>query len=436
MQHILKPRAIFLCLLVFFSTQYSFSQSTLLKETLLKSRVKTTDSSTVSDIANSLFHNGALDYLKPLRGLLLKDSSAIKKEDFSRYLEHVGQVYSYIGDVDNAALHFWLRSRREKSNKFATNPQAFKAYKQHQLADILNDVGSKNQLLMFNEAHHVPLQRVFVASLLPQLKTLGFNYLALEALGAEVKPGLSLAWFGSFTKDPQMSNLIAYAKSLGFNLVRYEPEYSPGYNRDSLQAENILNVIRKDPKAKIVVLAGYGHMQEGFHFVKRFKPMGTFIKEISNINPVTISLLNFNSYTPFEEELPLYKQLIKTFKPEKPVILTRDYPADASFKEGYDYYVLFPEYGATTARPEWLALNRHYKKLKVKPISHFQLIQAYKSIQGKTNSDIAKDDVPADQCYISNKQLETYLYLFPGSYKIVYRDINYKVIKSFNANIK
>lgn len=433
-----KLRLQSILLSVFFLSLYSetsFSQSTLLRDAL-KSRSKHFDTLNNQDIQASFYNykDGSLNYLKPLTHLLLTDTLGWKREDLMLYHEISGQMYSFIGDVDNAAFSFSLRENLDPISKSKVSKDDVNAFTNHSFKDLLTEIG-QNRVLMFNEAHHIPLQRTFVASLLPQLKSMGFKYLALEALNGDVNSGAPLSSLGYYTRDPQMYNLITYAQILGFDMIRYEPPYFPGYNRDSLQAENIYSVIKKDTDAKVVVLAGYGHIQEGFNRM-RFKPLGTAIKDISGIDPLTINLIDFNQYSSFSSSLKLYKYLIEKFQPRVPTVLKRHYESDVTFREGYDYYMLFPEYGELYHRPEWLSLNSAYKKQKVKMIAGSYLIQAYKSNPKLDFKDLTRSGVPSDQCYNLKEQGVTMLYLFPGEYDIVYRDIDYKIIKVVKVVVK
>ncbi|WP_164121924.1 hypothetical protein [Sphingobacterium sp. xlx-130] len=50
---------------------------------------------------------------------------------------------------------------------------------------------------------------------------------------------------------------------------------------------NLAEVLKTDPKAKILVYAGYDHIHEGT--LTDWKKMAQFFKEFTNIDPLTIS---------------------------------------------------------------------------------------------------------------------------------------------------
>src|SRR5690606_6302236 len=153
--------------------------------------------------------------------------------------------------------------------------------------EILKEA-ARNQIVMFNESHHHPEHRYFVGELLPDLYKLGFRYLALEAF---MKPdSLKIRQFptsnnGFYLRDPVFANLVRHAISIGYTVVDYE---SADSDRESGQAKNLYErTLGKDKEAKVVVLAGYAHIEE--EPVQNRRWMANIFKELSGINPLTIN---------------------------------------------------------------------------------------------------------------------------------------------------
>ena len=158
-----------------------------------------------------------------------------------------------------------------------------------------------HQIVMFNENHFYPAHRIPVYELLPELKNIGYQYLALEALSPGQDSLLNLPNAhpllenGFYTQEQNFSNLIRRAKKIGFEFVAYENN-DPTKDREKSQAENLYNrTFRNNPDAKVVVLAGIDHILE--------KPtssgkewMATVFKKTYAIDPLTISQTHMNSY--------------------------------------------------------------------------------------------------------------------------------------------
>ena len=260
--------------------------------------------------------------------------------------------------------------------------------------------------------------------------------MALEALNGNIDSLNKAYLLGYYTSEPQMFNLIMYAKQLGFKIIKYEPDFFSYKHtpdaRDSIQAENIYNVLKKDAGAKIAVLAGYGHIQERIPN----HTMASILQQISNIDPVTINLIAFNQYTNSPDTKKLFDVISSKLNIDIPYIL--QYKKDFNFYnlKTYDYNVIFPSFDEKNLRPGWMHLNPAYNILKCKAVAPFQLVQAYRDNGARSYDEIIKFDVPADQKCFTIKDKQTNLYLFRGNYFIVYRNADYEVMKFYKRRIK
>ena len=78
-------------------------------------------------------------------------------------------------------------------------------------------------------------------------------------------------------------------------------------------------------------------------------------------------------------------------------------------------------------RPTWLSLNGERKATLIQPTEKMLFfVQAY--YENEYNIDLLNYLVPADQTYIANRDGYYCLYLRKGKYKIVLRDVSYKVL--------
>ncbi|WP_199141916.1 hypothetical protein [Pedobacter sp. ASV12] len=157
------------------------------------------------------------------------------------------------------------------------------------------------QVLMINENHYYPQHRLLVTELLPRLKSLGYTYLALEALEAPndsllnnqgAFPTLNT---GFYTREQNYGNLLREAIKLGFKLVAYE-NTDDKMDREIGQADQLYRrTLAIDPKAKVLVLVGIDHLLEKPTAWGK-KWMATVFKEKYHIDPLTISQTHLNLY--------------------------------------------------------------------------------------------------------------------------------------------
>lgn len=191
-------------------------------------------------------------------------------------------------------------------SKFQINDSISKIIKENSICDIkaLDTIIQKaknHKIIMINENHYYPNHRILISDLLPKLKEIGYNYLALEAINTNQDSVLNLPnayptlKTGFYTNEQNYANLIRKAIELDFKFVSYE-NIEDNKNREIGQADNLYNkTFLIDPNCKVVVLAGIDHILE--------KPttegkewMATIFKNKYNIDPLTISQTHLNIY--------------------------------------------------------------------------------------------------------------------------------------------
>lgn len=191
-------------------------------------------------------------------------------------------------------------------SRFKPNDTVVKTIKEKtvyntQALDTILQEAKKHRIVMINENHFYPNHRILVSDVLEKLKTIGYHYLALEALNTKQDSLLNVPnsyptlETGFYTSEQNFSNLIRKAKALGFQFIAYE-NTDTNQDREVGQAENIYNKsFLIDPNAKVIVLAGIDHILE--------KPtnqgkewMATVFKNKYQIDPLTISQTHLNAY--------------------------------------------------------------------------------------------------------------------------------------------
>lgn len=178
------------------------------------------------------------------------------------------------------------------------------------LTTTLTDSIKNDSFVLFNEAHHKPKHRYLIGSLLKPLYENGFRYLGLEAIYDENtlnKNGFPTLANGFYVRDATMANLIREAKNIGFTVFEYDTE---GSNREIIQAENIYNkTIKKDSNAKVLILAGYSHIDEKGGW------MAEQLNTKYHIDPLTINQTSFSTdVSSSKQDLEIVKDKNPNFK--------------------------------------------------------------------------------------------------------------------------
>lgn len=403
----------------------------------INSKAPVKNDSTYSVFFNS-FKPGAINYLKPLYEGIGWEDRFKKRSGEKNFYDIFAQSLAKVGDYKMAEVY--------SIKGYDPLPDDARKFIRQSVAQI-KDIQSINaatyvagraldaQVLMINEAHDKPVHRAFTYSLLDQLYREGFRYLALEMLNNYGNaPSKELnKMSGFYAEEPVAGELIRRAIALGYTLVPYEDTVLNGHTstqRDSVQAANIFRVLQKDPSAKIIVHAGYGHIAEskpGDSYI----PMALAFKQLSGIDPLTVNQVNFTSGSTWEYGQFFYDELMKKITIDEPVVLLKGRsPYVLIEQQGYDIFVVHPPAVYKNNRPVWLSLNGERREVSVSPQEkNLFMVQAY--YEDEFNTHPLEDIVPADQTYITSDYGYYSLYLKPGKYKIVFRDAGYN-----NLNVR
>ena len=227
---------------------------------------------------------GRLNYLLPVLTLRQHQAEYTAPEQRGGYLQALATFEAMVGETDSAAAH-WAQLGQPAAMVAAPMP----ALATQPAGPLILARARQQRVLMFNEAHTQPRGRYLVGSLLPELRRMGYNYLALEALDAADTVGVRRRGFpvgasGFYVREPTLANLVREARRLGMQVVAYDVF---GADREQNQARNLLvATLGRDPAARVVVLAGHAHIDETAD--SPFKSMARWFRELSGIEPFTI----------------------------------------------------------------------------------------------------------------------------------------------------
>ena len=199
---------------------------------------------------------------------------------------------SFIG-LYKEALQEWDKPRSYKKNISRTDSIDFvKTYKPVEARKYILKKAKEKRVLIFNEAHYNPRNRVFVTSLLKDLKKLGYTYFAAETFSTRPAfkenskfPNLNS---GYYAMEPQFGNLIREANKLNYILYPYE-HFTNGNQpeRETGQAKNLAKLLDSIPNSKLIVYCGFSHIGED-SIANWATPMAAKLKELTGIDPYTI----------------------------------------------------------------------------------------------------------------------------------------------------
>jgi hypothetical protein len=210
------------------------------------------------------------------------------------------------------------------------------------------------RVVMLNEAHNCGQHRAFLREILRGCYEKGFRYLALEDLSDDsinIRGYPRRGESGFYNNEPTFSQALREAHQLGFKLVGYEPEAENQFDREKGQAENIWQILKKDPATKVLVWAGHGHIHENHAPL-----MGSLFKEMSGIDPLTIETTQMREHSKEEFESGYYRAALKKWDREKPfVVLNQDSVfVTPNMKGVVDIQVFFPRTDYTNDYPNWM----------------------------------------------------------------------------------
>ncbi len=290
--------------------------------------------------------------VQSMAGLLLMNASA----EIGNYIDALKYADSLYG---------------QSSTGKPPNVSHLEGYEAVDALDAILGASVGSQIILINEAHHVPQHRAFTYELLKALRRKGFTHFAAETLSEKDtslnQRGYPNRMTGYYTNEPLYGDLVRLALKLGYRVVPYEytGEYTPD-NREQGQAKNLVERILKDsPKAKILVHAGYAHIHESGTLVGA-KTMAQRVKEITGIDPFTIDQTEMTEHSAPEYEHPLYRHLNEKKLISRPTIFRNAKGELSTLVKGkVDATLYHPRSVYRDGRPTWLSLGGDRKPYRL-----------------------------------------------------------------------
>lgn len=351
-------------------------------------------------------------------GLSVADSSSL----FNQYYANQAQA---MGEYDEASrIYGWPRPVDDVVAAGFTNAV--------DAVPVVLAQAHGRRAVFLNESHGQSQTRAANYALLAGLSADGFNVLAMETLSSgpttprdathcssttmldDELParGYAAGNTGYYSSDPVYAEMIREALRLGFRLVAYDNRVADGVPpREQNQAENLACVFKDDPKARLVVIAGFSHIAEGKDFWVPGGAMAARFKTLSGIDPLSV-----------DTTTQLYLDPVKlTFADAgaqaAPVSFALQDAKGANYgTENFDLAIYVPAPAhREDGKPGWLSLGgtRVPNRVEVKACDAISpcVIQARRVGEHE-------DAIPADVCVVAESATACTLFLRPGDYEI------------------
>lgn len=289
------------------------------------------------------------------------------------------------------------------------------------------------QVVMLNEAHHIPQSREFARRLALALHKEGFTYFAAETFAPGVastqKAGYPTHSTGYYSAEPVFGELIRSAVKTGYTLVPYEAEvYKQGGNiadqindRERQQAENLkARIFDKDPSARVFIYVGYSHNLEAPQDQggMQTKWMALRLRELTGIDPLTVDQVGGLRLAEPGSDSAIRKAVLQLKHPQTVSVLkTAQGQLLRLSGQDRDVQVFHPDETLIAGRPNWLyGAGRQAVTVQVPatPGTGRKLMQAFYSSE-------PEQAIPADQVVLNQPGKATLL-LPPGTYRLVVQD--------------
>lgn len=381
-------------------------------------------------------HKGLLAQYQVMRYAYVTDKRPAFRLIFGQY---VSWYQTFIGDYPDAAASFSIKQAALGDDH--PSPLADARWHARPALEAIPELASKYQLVYLNEAHNIPLTRTLTVQLLGKLRKEGFNYFAAETIyQTDTKlqsRGYPTNKSGFYTAEPISAEMVRTALKLGFKVIGYEAlSDATGDAREAEQARNIYkSVFKQDPHARLVVEAGYAHIQKSGEFLSG-SSMAEHLFKLSGINGLSVEQTMLIPHPVKSDDHPDYAAIVKQLHPAEPIVFEDDAGKPWSLRPGYDVSVVFPPQQLRRGRPTWLSIGHLRQPFFV---SGDRCENHYPCMIEARYADEGADAIPADRMVLDPIPLNATLtdrvrqgqgapvgelYLRPGRYNLTIDNAN------------
>jgi hypothetical protein len=404
---------------------------------------------------------------------------------------------SELGLYGEAVRDFPLKARLPGGIALPTPP----AWEAADAVDTITSLAAQRRVVMVNEAHHDAHTRLLTLELLPRLRAIGYTHLAIEALVENNdtlhQRGYPVQTSGTeYLREPVYGQIVREALRLGYVLVPYDPSDSSPQEREQRQARVLYDqVLARDPQSKLLVHAGYAHIDKAPGRLGPTRPMAERLHELAGVDILSVDQTDVREDEPFNEleasravnnavrsnealhgkpqtQLTptvdvrrslrdFYNQLVAQYRPQGPIVLrsTADGTLWSARPRLYDMSVILPPASdrissyardrvvsletdgntfialppaADGHRPDWLALGSRRVSVVIDPELCRRTFPCLVEARFADESDAA---VAADRYVFLERGASNKLWLEPGAYRLRSVDAQGKVLSERSLQV-
>lgn len=365
-------------------------------------------------------------------------------EQLAEPLQNLAEIRTFTGDVLGALVKFdrfeeIIAKINNRPLKSAISLKEVLQLQDSTAEDAITAIvkqAKERQIVILNEAHHIPLHRAFAMKLARELRKIGYEYLACETFDpAPLANGYVTALTGYYSREPMYANFLRDAQKDQWKFVSYEAHVNdPALSNDERlrlrelgQANNLIdNIFSKDPKAKVFIYLGYGHGSKK----SKLKPeteyvfMAEHLKRLTGIDALSIDQATMYAHANPNVEHPLYRAALKKNTAGKAFVLKSSknvYQVFGDYEGSLDMQIVHPSYSVNpkSRRVEWLTslagLIPRDIPVELLPVLGRRLIYA-------RDRHVGADAVPLDVILVEAGKPIPKLILPSGEFRFSYGD--------------
>ncbi|MET0330543.1 MAG: hypothetical protein ABW154_03860 [Dyella sp.] len=334
-------------------------------------------------------------------------------------LQLLASVEAELGLYAQAVQHFPIDNRDHRQLSEIDSSQ----WRATDAVETITSLARDRRVVMLNEAHHDAATRLLTLALLPRLRAAGFTHFAVEALNASdhqlMQRGYPIEASGSeYLHEPIYGELVRTAIKLGFVVVAYDSEAQHMDQRESEQARHLYQqVLKGNPSARLLVHAGYAHIDKAVGRLGAVEPMAAVLQRLSGLEVLSIDQIQLRAIQG-RHESPLYRHVIENYRPSGPIVLlNRDDGRPWSMNPTrHDANVILPWRSVDQdSRPDWLSLGGQRVR---RPIDSGECREQTPCLIEARYAGETRDAIAADRYVFLKPNSHADLYLKPGRYQL------------------
>jgi hypothetical protein len=365
--------------------------------------------------------------------------------------QYLSWFQTWIGDYDGAVRSFSIAQPLQPDDGASPLVGAWHA---RPADETILELAKERKAVFFNEAHSAPITRTLTVELLARLRAQGFTHFAAETLYTKQvdglrKRGYPVAQDGFYTQEPIYGEMVRAALKLGYTVVAYDAEDAGlGDARERGGAQALYDqVFKRNPDARLVVDAGFSHIQKTGVYLGG-SSMATFFKKISGIDPLAVEQTMLIQHARADQDHPYYREVMHSSHPAVPFVYVNDAGKPWTLKPNlYDVSVFFPPAEAVENRPTWVSLGGTRQPYSIDSglcRNQFPcMIEAHYADEGegaiaadRAVLNVVDPNAPMTRRILTGHNFaQSRLYLYPGQYRISGMDPHGHTLFSQDATI-